>query len=137
MAALIQPVLAQEKPQVNVSIIAGQRVPPIIENGRRYYSNADNTILIAEVSLDGGSINKEDPESEVEYKWDSQSGVALTPKECTGVKFGPYKKVEASTLNIQPGAGYSFQAHAKVVLADGKTLFPKSPVATLFYKAPN
>lgn len=135
LAMLIQPVAAQGK--VKVAIIVGQNVPPIIENGKRYYSNASHTLLIAEVSLDGGPIHEEDPESEVEYRWDSLSGVALIPKECTGAKFGPYKKVVASTLGIPPDIGYSFQAQAKVVLANGKILFPKSPVATLFYKSPN
>lgn len=67
MAILIQPVSAQEK--VKVAIIVGQNVPPIIENGKRYYSNASNTLLVAEVSLDGGPIHEEAPESEVEYRW--------------------------------------------------------------------
>lgn len=134
LLALIQPVSAQQNPKVTVSIIVGQLVPPIMENGKRYYSNSHHTLLVAEVSLDGGPIREEDPESDVEYRWDSLSGVPLTPKECTGVKFGPFKNVVASTLGIAPNVGYSFQAQAKVVLANGKILFPRSPVATLFYK---
>lgn len=116
-----QPLFAENKPVIHM--LFGQTQPPVIQNGKAYYSNKLNTILRAEITLNDGPVSTEDPAAQIEYQWESQSGIKLTPEKCT-IKFGPWQQVIASTIGVPAVVGYSFGVKAKIIMSNGKVSFP-------------